>query len=130
MAEVFDARGLAKGTISTKTARNGDKVALTFEIEEGPVVTVRRYDVKGDLAADASAYRALMTLKPKDPFSRAKLIADLKKIADMHEKKNRADLIVEPQTQLDEKASTVDVILAVIDPKKAKQQTPPPPPKK
>lgn len=130
MAEVFDARGLAKGTISTKTSRNGDKVSLVFEIEEGPVVVVRRYDIKGDLIADAGTYQRLMSIKPRDVFSRAKLVSDLKKIGEMHEKKNRADLIVEPQTQVDEKNNTVDVVLVVVDPKKAKPTPPPPPPKK
>jgi outer membrane protein assembly factor BamA len=131
MAEVFDARGLAKGTISTKTTRNGDKVSLVFEIEEGPVVLIRRYDIKGDLVADAGTYHRLMSIKPKDVFSRAHLMADLKKIGELHEKKNRADLVIEPQTQLDDKNNTVDVVLVVVDPKKVQQQQPPPaPPKK
>lgn len=129
MAEVFDARGLAKGTISTKTTRNGDKVSLVFEIEEGPVILVRRYEVKGDLAADAGTYQRLLSVKPKDVFSRAKLVADLKKISELHEKKKRTDLVVEPQTQLDDKNNTVDVVLVVIDPKKQKLTPPPAPPK-
>ncbi len=130
MAEIFDAQGLAKGRISTKTTRNGDKVSLLFDVEEGPVVRLRRYEVKGALVADAGAYKKLLSLKPKDPFSRAKLVADLQKIAELHEKKGRKDLVVQPQVQPDDKNDTVDVVLMVIDPKKAKQAPPPPPPKK
>lgn len=128
MAEIFDAHGLAKGNVTPKTQRNGDKVAISFEIDEGPVVTLRRYEVKGDLIADAGAYKKLMTLKSKDPFSRARLVADMQKIGEMHDKKGRKDLEVQPQTQVDDKNNTVDVVLVVVDPKKAKQQPPPPPP--
>jgi outer membrane protein assembly factor BamA len=130
MAEIFDAKGLAKGKISTKTTRDGNKVSLVFDVEEGPVVKLRRYDVKGDLVAPAAAYRKLLSLKAKDPFSRAKLVADLQKIAELHEKKGRKDLVVQPQTQLDDKNDTVDVVLMVIDPKKAKPAPPAPPPGK
>ncbi|HEY1954696.1 MAG TPA: POTRA domain-containing protein [Polyangiaceae bacterium] len=130
MADIFDTAGLAKGRISTKTTRNGDKVSLLFDVEEGPVVRLRRYDVKGDLIADAGTYRRLLSLKAKDPFSRSKLVADIQKIADMHEKKGRKDLVVQPQTQLDDKNDTVDVVLVIVDPKKQKPPAPPPPPKK
>lgn len=128
MAEIFDAQGFAKGKISTKTSRDGDKVSLLFEIDEGPVVRMRRYDVKGDLVQPIAAYRKLLSLKPRDPFSRGKLVADMQKIADMHEKKGRKDLVVQPQTQLDDKNDTVDVVLVVIDPKKVKPAPPAPPP--
>ena len=128
MADIFDAQGLAKGRISTKTTRNGDKVSLLFDVEEGPVVRLRRYEVKGDLVADAGAYKKLLSLKPKDPFSRAKLVSDLKKIEELHEKKGRKDVAVQPQTTLDDKNDTVDVVLVVVDPKKAKKAPPPPPP--
>ena len=128
MADIFDAAGLAKGRISTKTTRSGDKVSLLFDVEEGPVVHLRRYDVKGDLIADVGAYRRLLSLKARDPFSRAKLVEDMQKIAAMHEKKGRKDLVVQPQTQLDDKNDTVDVVLQVIDPKKAKPPAPPPAP--
>ena len=130
MAEMFDAQGLAKGRISTKTSRDGDKVSLLFDIDEGPVVRLRRYDVQGDLLGGAAAYRKLLSLKPKDPFSRAKLVADMQKIAEMHEKKGRKDLVVQPETQLDDKNDTVDIILHVVDPKKVKPAPPPPPPAK
>ncbi len=128
MAEIFDAHGLAKGNVSTKTQRTGDKVSIVFEVDEGPVITLRRYDVKGDMLGDASAYRKLLSLKSKDPFSRQKLVADMQKIGEMHDKKGRKDLEVQPQTQLDDKNNTIDVVLVVVDPKKAKQQPPPPPP--
>jgi outer membrane protein insertion porin family len=130
MAEVLDAHGLAKGVIQIRTVRSGDKVSLVFEVEEGPVIVVRRYEVKGDLVADVSAYRKLFTLKSKDPFSRAKLLADMTKISELHEKHGRKDLQVQPQTQADDKNSTVDIVLMVIDPKKVKAPPPPPPPAK
>ncbi len=128
LAEIFDSHGLAKGNITPKTQRNGDKVSLVFEVDEGPVVTLRRYEVKGDLIADAGAYKKLMTLKSKDPFSRAKLVADMQKIGDMHEKKGRKDLEIQPDTKVDDKNNTVDVVLKIVDPKKVSQQAPPPPP--
>ncbi len=130
MAESFDSRGLAKGTIATKTQRNGDKVSLVFEVEEGPVVSVRRYEVKGDLVTDLGTYHRLLSLKSKDAFSRAKLVSDIQKINDLHEKKGRKDLVVQPETQVDDAQNKIDVILVVVDPKKAKLTPPPPPAKK
>jgi outer membrane protein assembly factor BamA len=127
-AEIFDKNGLAKANIVPKPQRNGDKVALVFEIEEGPVITLRRYDIKGDLIADASAYRKLMTLKSKDAFSRARLVADMQSIGDMHDKKGRKDIEIQPQTQVDDKNNTIDVVLVVVDPKKTQLKAPPPPP--
>jgi outer membrane protein assembly factor BamA len=129
IAELFDKSGLAKANVVPKQQRNADKVTLVFEVDEGPVISLRRYDIKGDLVADASAYRKLMTLKSKDPFSRARLVADMQKIGEMHEKKGRKDIEVQPQTQLDDKNNTIDVVLVVVDPKK-KQPPPPPPPSK
>lgn len=130
IAELFDKNGLAKANIVPKPQRNGDKVALVFEVEEGPVITLRRYDIKGDLLTDAGAYRKLMTMKSKDAFSRARLVADMQAIGDLHEKKGRKDVEIQPQTQVDDKNNTIDVVLVVVDPKKTQQKPPPPPPKK
>jgi outer membrane protein insertion porin family len=128
MAEVLDAHGLAKGTIQTRSTRTGDKLSLVFEVEEGPVITLRRYEVKGEMVTDAATYKKALSLKSKDPFSRAKLLADIQKIGEIHDKKGRKDLQVQPQTQVDDKNNTVDVILMIIDPAKLKQSPPPPPP--
>jgi outer membrane protein insertion porin family len=128
MAEVLDAHGLAKGVIQMKSPRTGDKLAIVFEVEEGPVFVLRRYEVKGDLATDAGAYKKILSLKSKDPFSRAKLLADLQKINDLHQKQNKKDLQIQPKTDVDDKNNTVDVVLVIVDPKK--QAPPPPPPKK
>ena len=130
MAELFDKSGLAKAQVTPKQQRNGDKVSLVFEVDEGPVITLRRYDIKGDLITDTSAYRKLMTMKSKDPFSRAHLVADMQSIGEMHDKKGRKDIEIQPQTQVDDKNNTIDVILVVVDPKKVQQKPPPPPPKK
>jgi outer membrane protein assembly factor BamA len=130
IAEIFDKNGLAKANIVPKPQRSGDKVSLVFEVEEGPVITLRRYDIKGDLLTDTAAYRKLMTLKSRDPFSRSRLVADMQAIGDMHEKKGRKDVEIQPQTQVDDKNNTIDVVLVVVDPKKLQQKPPPPPPKK
>ena len=130
IAEIFDKAGLAKANLVPKQARNGDKVSIVFEVDEGPVITLRRYDVTGDLVTDASTYRKLMTMKSKDPFSKAKLVADMQAIGEMHEKKGRKDVEIQPQTQVDDKNNTIDVVLVVVDPKKMQQKPPPPPPKK
>ena len=130
IAELFDKAGLAKANIVPKHQRSGDKIALVFEVEEGPVITLRRYDITGDLVTDASAYRKLMTMKSRDPFSKAKLVSDMQSISDLHEKKGRKDVEVQPMTQVDDKNNTIDVVLKVVDPKKTQQKPPPPPPPK
>ncbi len=128
MAEVLDAHGLAKGSIQAKTPRSGDKVSLMFEVDEGPVIVVRRYEVKGDLVAPESVYKKVLSLKSRDPFSRAKLLADMTKVSEVNDKQGHKDLQVQPQTQADDKNNTVDVIIVVVDPKKTKAAPPPPPP--
>ena len=130
MTEVLDSHGLAKGSVQIKTTRTGDKVALTLEVDEGPVIVVRRYEVKGDLVAPVSAYTKVLSLRSKQPFSRAKLVADIQKIGDVNDSHGHKDFQVQPQTEVDDKNNTVDVTLVVIDPKKATQTAPPPPPKK
>ena len=94
MAEVLDAHGLAKGTIQMKSVRRAPETSspIVFEVEEGPVFVLRRYEVKGDLATDAGAYKKLLSLKSKDPCSRArKLLADIQKIGEIHDKQGRQE---------------------------------------
>ena len=123
----FD-RGMIRASVTGKTQRNADKVSITFTVEEGPVFTVRRYEITGDMVGDAGAYRKLLSQRSKEPFSPAKLDADMHKIAELDEKRGRKDLQIQPDTHIDDKNNTVDVVLHVVDPKKV-QAAPPPPPK-
>ncbi|HEX4515651.1 MAG TPA: hypothetical protein VH054_19020, partial [Polyangiaceae bacterium] len=55
-------------------------------------------------------------------------VADMQSLGEMHEKKGRKDVEIQPQTQVDDKNNTIDVVLVVVDPKKMQQKPPPPPP--
>ena len=123
----FD-RGMIRASVTGKTQRNADKVSITFTVEEGPVFTVRRYEITGDMVGDAAAYKKLLSQRSKEAFSPAKLDADMHKLAELDEKRGRKDLLIQPDTHIDDKNNTVDVVLHVVDPKKV-QAAPPPPPK-
>jgi outer membrane protein insertion porin family len=81
-------------------------VPVTFTIKEGNVFVLRKISVSGVAPAVEKQALAAMKAKPKMIFSRAMLMADLDAM--------RASLgmDVEPQTTLDPKTKSVDLVLA------------------
>ena len=107
--------------------RHDATMTIVVKVTEGAVFHLRRYDVHGDLLADAKTYTKLLKNKPKDVFSRTKLMADVAALQAFHASKNRTDMLVDPKTELDVAGKTIDLILEITDPRKP---PPPPPPKK
>lgn len=123
-ALVLGDHGMPTSQITYDVERKNDKATLVFKIVEGPVFKLRRYEVVGDRIADAGTYQKLLKLKPKDLFNQTALMADRDAIQAFHKSKGRPDLELVPETSLDPKSGTVDLVFRVVDPKK-----PAPPPK-
>lgn len=129
-AALFD-HGMAMSEVHYELERHDATVIIVVKVTEGAVFHLRRYEVRGDLIADARTYARLLKTKPKDVFSRTKLMTDVAALAAFHKSKNREDVQVEPQTEINVAGKTIDLILQVIDPKKPpKPAAPAPAPKK
>ncbi len=124
-AKLLAERGMPTSQITYDLQRKDDKVTLVFRVLEGPVFKLRRYEVVGDRIADAGAYQKLLKVKPKDLFNQTAILADKTAIEAFHTAKGRSDVVVVPESTLDPKAGTVDLVFRIVDPKK-----PAPAPKK
>ncbi|CAN5465648.1 hypothetical protein BH09MYX1_BH09MYX1_26040 [soil metagenome] len=111
-------RGMPTSEIAYDLQRKDDKATLIFKINEGPIFHVRRYEIVGDKIADAGTYQKLLKIKPKDLFTQSGILADKAAIDEFHKSKGRSDIELVPETALDPKALTVDVVFRVVDPKK------------
>lgn len=120
-AKYLGDRGMLASRINYDVPRQGDKVTLVFHIDEGPVFRLRRYEVGGDRIADGATYQKLLKLKPKDVFNQSVALQDKAAIEAFHKGKNRPDLQLEAETNLDAKNQTIDLIFHVVDPKKPKK---------
>lgn len=130
MAAILFDRGMAMSEVHFELERHDATMTIVVKVTEGAVFHLRRYEVQGDLLGDAKTYTKLLKNKPKDVFSRAKLMADVAALQAFHKSKNREDMVVEPRTEIDVPGKTIDLILEVTDPKKPPKPAPPPPPKK
>lgn len=84
---------------------SGGASPATFSITEGDQFRIGKLDVKGVPDADAKKYRAMVTLKKGDVFSRKTMQEGIVKI------QNAAQTQVEPVTNIDAKKKTIDVTL-------------------
>lgn len=128
MAAVLFDRGMAMSEVHFELERHDTTMTIVVKVTEGAVFHLRRYDVHGDLIADAKTYAKLLKNKPKDVFSRTKVMADVAALQAFHKSKGREDLVVEPRTEIDVPGKTIDLILEITDPKKPPKPAPPPPP--
>ena len=132
MAALLFDRGMAMSEVHFELERHEATMTIVVKVTEGAVFHLRRYDVRGDLIADPKTYAKLLKAKPKDVFSRTKLMADVAALQAFHKSKDREDVIVEPRTDIDVAGKTIDLIFELTDPKKPPKpaQPPPAPPKK
>lgn len=68
---------------STQVSISPDKqnVFITINVDEGPLFTVRDFELKGDLILEKSELEALVFIKPGDTFSRNKLTLSSEQIS-------------------------------------------------
>lgn len=88
-------------------------LAVTVAIEEGAVYRIGKLTFAGDRVTSDKGYLAALRSKPGDVFSRAALLADMDRIRAMHEAKGQK-VEVSPETQLDTKSATVDLVVRLV----------------
>nr|WP_251371737.1 outer membrane protein assembly factor BamA [Polynucleobacter sp. UB-Raua-W9] len=102
---------------STQVSITPDKkgVYLTISVSEGKKFTVKAVRVAGDTLGKESEFMQLITLKPGDTFSSAKLTESTKAIAEVLGSYGYAFAIINPQPDVRRDLAEVDLTL-VIDP--------------
>jgi outer membrane protein insertion porin family len=87
------------------------KVTVTVRVEEGVVYRVGKIRFSGDALAQGQPYGSAITTKSGDVFSRSKVLEDLARIREFHEKTGTwtPQFEVTPVTRLDTDKSLVDI---------------------
>ncbi|MBA3455789.1 MAG: hypothetical protein H0T42_22020 [Deltaproteobacteria bacterium] len=88
------------------------KTPIVVTIDEGPLFTVTKLDIKDVPDADRARYIALSTLRPGDTFVRSQLGAWLQAVAEAAPRRP----IVVPETTVDLQANTISITLALKNP--------------
>ena len=102
---------------STQVSITPDKkgVYLTISISEGKKFTVKDVRIAGDTLGKEAEFRQLVTLKPGDTFSSAKLTESTKAIAEVLGSYGYAFATINPQPDIRRDLAEVDLTL-VVDP--------------
>lgn len=102
---------------STQVSITPDKkgIYLTISIREGNKFTVKNVRLAGELLGKEAEFMQLVTLKPGDTFSSAKLTQSTKAIADLLGSYGYAFATINPQPDIRRDQSEVDLTL-VVDP--------------
>ena len=102
---------------STQVSITPDKkgVYLTISINEGKKFTVKNVSVAGDTLGKDAEFMQLITLKPGDTFSSAKLTESTKAIAEILGSYGYAFATINPQPDVRRELAEVDLTL-VVDP--------------
>ncbi len=109
-----------RGYINVKLGRpeielSADKryLYITIPVEEGLPYTINKLDFKGDLLRPRDVMIRAMETRSGDGFSRTKLGNDITKINDLYKDNGYAYVNVQPLTNVDVKARTVDVMFDI-----------------
>jgi outer membrane protein insertion porin family len=94
-------------------SRHGNSIIVTVTIDEGPVFTVGKVGVGGDLKFPKSDLTSKLTLKPHKVFSGADMEHDVLTLSDFYSDRGYAFVNVDPRTQVDPVAHRVDVTYAI-----------------
>jgi outer membrane protein assembly factor BamA len=89
---------------------NGNKVDLTFELYEGPIVTVEDITIKGNQQVTTDQVLKMVELMKNEPFNRSKLIASQRNLAESGYF-NPQKVMVSPIPDIDN--NTVDIVFEV-----------------
>ncbi len=93
--------------------RHGNSIIVTVTIDEGPIFTVGKIGVTGDLKFPKDELTSKLTLKPKKVFSGADMEHDVLTLSDFYSDRGYAFVNVDPRTQVDPAAHRVDVSYAI-----------------
>ncbi len=89
--------------------RHGNSLTVTFYIDEGPQYHVGVVDVVGDLRVPRKDLVKRLTLKPGSVFSGTTMQHDVLTLSDFYSNRGYAYVNVDPRTQIDPAARTVNV---------------------
>ena len=89
--------------------RHGDSIIVTVTIDEGPVFTVGKVGVAGELKFPKGDLISKLTLKPNKVFSGADMEHDVLTLSDFYSDRGYAFVNVDPRTRVDPAAHRVDV---------------------
>ncbi|MGH7935127.1 MAG: outer membrane protein assembly factor BamA, partial [Candidatus Binataceae bacterium] len=89
--------------------RHGDSLAVTWNIDEGPIYHLGTVDVTGNLKVPSKELVNKLTLKPKEVFSGTKMEHDVLTLSDFYSDRGYAYVNVDPRTQIDPMTRTVGV---------------------
>jgi outer membrane protein insertion porin family len=94
-------------------ARHGDSITVTVTVDEGPIFTVGKVGVAGDLKFPKSDLTPKLTLKPERVFSGADMEHDVLTLSDFYSDRGYAFVNVDPRTRIDPTAHKVDITYAI-----------------
>lgn len=89
------------------------KIYVTYYLEEGERYQVGSIDVKGDNIYKEADIRKIITLKPKETFSRSRFRENLFEVSNLYSKKGYAFVNVIPHTTINDQTRTVDIKMEV-----------------
>ncbi len=114
----FD-RGMIAARVEAPQAspfRAGRTIALSVRVEEGEVYSLGRLRVEGALVAPEADYLRALGWASGRVFSRAELQAGLARLDALHRELGRAELQVDPRTEIDPAARAVHLTLEIEEP--------------
>ncbi|HEY2846838.1 MAG TPA: outer membrane protein assembly factor BamA, partial [Pyrinomonadaceae bacterium] len=89
--------------------RHNDSLVITINVDEGPQYTTGTIDVAGDLKVPKDELLSAVTLHAKEVFSGADMQHDVLTLSDFYSDRGYAYVNVDPRTQIDPMARTVNV---------------------
>lgn len=92
-----------------KIERKKKGLYLTIKVEEGDQYEIGEIDFRGDLVADRTTLLEGLELKPDEVFRRSQVRRDILTLTDRYGDLGYAFVNVEPQTEVDPSAKTVDI---------------------
>jgi len=93
--------------------RHGNSIIITVTVDEGPVFTVGKVGVAGDLKFPKSDLISKVTLKRNKVFSGGEMEHDVLTLSDFYSDRGYAFVNVDPRTQVDPVAHRVNVTYAI-----------------
>lgn len=94
-------------------AKNKKQLTVTVKITEGKRYRVGKVAIKGSLKAPVRVYRARLKLRRGQIFSRAKVVAAIKRLVALHKSKGIDQPNITPVTKINQRRHTVDLTFQV-----------------
>jgi len=104
-------RGYANVTIGDPQVTD---TQVTIRVDEGPRFTISSLAITGDSLGDRGGDRAIVKTRPKDVFSRSRIVADVARLSDDYGDRGYAFASIIPITHVDLEHDTIALELEII----------------